>query len=395
MSTDHFVKVFDVLDSGFRNWTFPAIGLVFVAMGIAMFAFPNLIKKLGIPYFGFDAGWKRFSRYFLLGFAILWTALAFSITYFSYLHHKALARENGCRVVEGPVENFVPMPYEGHALESFSVSGVPFKYSDFQMTDGFNQTSSHGGPIKSDSYARICYDPSGNVILRLEIRDFAGSPTYHANPPSIFPTADDVAKLKGKRPAIDVPWYSNLFVVFYMLDFAAIWALFLPYIRTFFPFKSMMVSSCTVPETLEPERKIKLRNSMLYWDRQNQVIWLRPRGYNLVEVPLVVAAMKVDANRNAISESQIRFSSGFPFIMALFLWTAYVFFSAAMPSRSLAAAFVGFVALMTVIGGFFSLRKLRSRMSILVEEALSELKDMQAKVSRVGRGKARNPWART
>ena len=115
MSTDHFVKVFDVLDSGFRNWTFSAIGLIFVAVGIAMFAFPKLIKALGIPYFGFDTGWKRLARYFFLGFAILWTALAFSMTYFAYLHHKALARENGCRIAEGPVEHFAPMPYEGHA----------------------------------------------------------------------------------------------------------------------------------------------------------------------------------------------------------------------------------------------------------------------------------------
>ena len=257
------------------------------------------------------------------------------------------------------------------------------------MTDGFNQTSSHGGPIKDNSYVRICYDPSGNVILRLEIRDFVGSPTYHANSPNIFPTADDIKELNKKRPAIDIPWYGNLFVVSYFLDYVAIWALFLPYMRTFFRIKTTKISDEAVPETLEPEKKIKLRNSMIYWDRENQAIWLRPRGYNLVEVPLVVATLTIDANRNAISESQIRFSSGFPFIMALFLWTAYVLFSAAMPSNSFAAAFVGFGALMTVVGGFFSLRKLRSRMEILVEEALSELEDMQVKASRAARGKAR------
>jgi hypothetical protein len=287
------------------------------------------------------------------------------------------------------------MPYAGHAEESFSVSGVPFRYSDFQITDGFNNTSSHGGPIKSDSYVRICYDPSGNVILRLEIRDFVGSPKNYANPPMMFPTTDDIERLKGKGPTIDIPWYGNLFLVFYILDFVAILALFLPYMRTFFLIKTTAVSSFAVPESLEPNKKIKLRNSMIYWDRENQVIWLRPRGYNLVEVPLVVATLKIDANCNAISGSEIRFSSGFPFTMTLLLWTAYVSFSAVIPSHSLAPLFVGFAALMTVIGGFFSLRKLRSRMDILVEEALSELKEMQVKASRVGRGKARNPWSMT
>jgi hypothetical protein len=58
MSTDHFVKVFDVLDSGL-NWTFPGTGLVFVALAIAMFAFPKLIKMLGIPYFSFQPRWQK------------------------------------------------------------------------------------------------------------------------------------------------------------------------------------------------------------------------------------------------------------------------------------------------------------------------------------------------
>jgi len=59
------------------------------------------------------------------------------------------------------------MPYTGHADESFNVAGVHFRYSDFGATDAFNNTASHGGPITKDSYVRICYDPSGNAILRL------------------------------------------------------------------------------------------------------------------------------------------------------------------------------------------------------------------------------------
>ncbi|MBX9769509.1 MAG: hypothetical protein K2X47_19690 [Bdellovibrionales bacterium] len=55
-------------------------------------------------------------------------------------------------------------------MESFMVSGVRFQYSDYVVTDGFNQTASHGGPISKGAYVRICYDPKGNHILRLEIR---------------------------------------------------------------------------------------------------------------------------------------------------------------------------------------------------------------------------------
>ncbi len=66
------------------------------------------------------------------------------------------------------------MPKEGHANESFSVRGVRFSYSDFKVTDAFNNAASRGGPLNSDSYVRICYDPAGNAILRLEVRGFAG-----------------------------------------------------------------------------------------------------------------------------------------------------------------------------------------------------------------------------
>lgn len=160
MSSDHFVKVFDVLESGFKDWHFSAFGLIFV-----------LIGGLGLV---FSPERRGFFRYGILGFAILWTTTSFLATYAPYLRHKELAQENRCSVVEGPVEHFIPMPSGGHAQESLSVFGVPFNYSDFGPTDAFNNAASHGGPIKSDSYVRICYDPSENAILRLEIRDFKG-----------------------------------------------------------------------------------------------------------------------------------------------------------------------------------------------------------------------------
>jgi hypothetical protein len=110
----------------------------------------------------------------LLGIGALWTVQSSYLTYSAYLSGKSLAEQSDCRIVEGPVQNFVPMPASGHGQESFSVAGVPFSYSDFRITGGFNTTAYRGGPVKGDSYLRICYHPSGNVILRLEMRDFQG-----------------------------------------------------------------------------------------------------------------------------------------------------------------------------------------------------------------------------
>jgi hypothetical protein len=107
MGNDDFVKVFDVLDSGFKDWTFSAIGLTFCAIGIVIFFFPNIIRAIDIPYLDFKSRWEKFSRYFFLGFAILWTVIAFSVTYFEHQRHRTLVRENKCIVVEGPVENLI------------------------------------------------------------------------------------------------------------------------------------------------------------------------------------------------------------------------------------------------------------------------------------------------
>jgi hypothetical protein len=56
--SDHFVKVFDVLDSGFKDWYFPAWGLIFVLVGVLGFAFSP--ERSGL------------FRYGIFGFAILW-----------------------------------------------------------------------------------------------------------------------------------------------------------------------------------------------------------------------------------------------------------------------------------------------------------------------------------
>jgi len=73
--------------------------------------------------------------------------------------------------VEGPVEQFDPMPFEGRRLECFSVQETRFCYSDYVVTPGFRNTASHGGPIRSGLIVRIAYKRIGsnNVILRLQV----------------------------------------------------------------------------------------------------------------------------------------------------------------------------------------------------------------------------------
>jgi len=78
----------------------------------------------------------------------------------------------GTPVVEGLVEQFRPMPAVGHSEEHFTVPGVSFAYSDYELRSGFNTTSAHGGPIREGLEVRIHYlgPPTHATIVKLEIR---------------------------------------------------------------------------------------------------------------------------------------------------------------------------------------------------------------------------------
>ena len=105
--------------------------------------------------------------YAFLGFAILWTVVAFADTARSYSSLASALREGRCDIVAGKVTQFHPMPASGHDTERFVIGNRQFKYSDYIVSPGFNNTSSHGGPIRDGLRVRIHY--VGNDIARLEI----------------------------------------------------------------------------------------------------------------------------------------------------------------------------------------------------------------------------------
>jgi len=109
--------------------------------------------------------------YFFFGFALLWTTVSFVSTWREYSRLENAIATGHARVVAGVVTEFSPMPVTGHAMERFCVSGSSacFEYSDYVVTSGFNNTSSHGGPIRAGLRVRVTY--VGNSILKLEIAE--------------------------------------------------------------------------------------------------------------------------------------------------------------------------------------------------------------------------------
>jgi len=156
---DQYRVVFDLSQKGFQ-WWFPAFGLIFVLIG-GVFV-----------WLGRSKDWPRSRRsfgYVLIGFASLWSGITFSGMLREYFVLRSAYRHSRFSVVEGRVTDFHPMPYQGHQHECFSVQTQTFCYSDFAVTAGFNNSASHGGPIREGLPVRVSY--IGNAIVRLEVSD--------------------------------------------------------------------------------------------------------------------------------------------------------------------------------------------------------------------------------
>ncbi len=157
-----YALIFDVVEGGFRNWWFPAVGLVFVFIGIFLVKNRKILPCMFPGQMGPKDGVKL--GFFVLACSVLWMAFTFTSTWRDYSALRNALKEGNVAVVEGRVENFVSIP---HKTERFSVCGASFSYSNYEVTAGFNNTNSYGGPIREGMWVRIAH--LGNSIARLEI----------------------------------------------------------------------------------------------------------------------------------------------------------------------------------------------------------------------------------
>jgi len=169
----HYVTVFNAAQDDVPHWNEIAIGIVLILASGALLCMPGrILTRL-------TAGQNPlYTRSLALVFCLVtlsWTVG--SITYFdsdsSYLDAAEQAKRRDCVTVEGRVENFHPMPMAGHDEETFDVAGQHFYYSDYILSPGFNNSASHGGPIRGGLPVRICHREG--LILILEIARQSGA----------------------------------------------------------------------------------------------------------------------------------------------------------------------------------------------------------------------------
>jgi hypothetical protein len=148
--------VFDLAQSGYKAWWFPASGLIGVAIGLTMLFSPHNFETSRWP-----AGGVRILGVLFLAFSAAWTFNTFKGTFDHYRKLADRLARGDYQVVEGTVDNYERL----RTAERFSVGGVRFEYSDARVTSAFNDTS---GPIRPGLYVRISH--ADGAILRLEVR---------------------------------------------------------------------------------------------------------------------------------------------------------------------------------------------------------------------------------
>lgn len=175
-----YKTVFEITNKPFDWWS-PALCLIFLAVGVVFIKFgPRSDRNTNRKSFGLTfAIPPRLVGWFFVIFGSFWSLVTFA-SYSSYRELLHAYRTGKYSVVEGIVEDFHPMPYEGHQNECFRVGDEKFCYSDYDVSPAFNQSASHGGPIRAALPVRIAYYEDKNFqahILRLEIRADSLPPT--------------------------------------------------------------------------------------------------------------------------------------------------------------------------------------------------------------------------
>lgn len=159
----------DINQAGYQAWWFPALGLIFFLIGLALMAINRFRKMRVVPAISSRAGQPApYLPWLFMGFALLWSGFAFASTFNDYRELREALNHGRCQMIEGSIEHLHTGSGErGDTDDWFDIHGSRFSYSDNITVPGFGQTQARGGPLKEGMRIRI-YAYQGQ-IARLEI----------------------------------------------------------------------------------------------------------------------------------------------------------------------------------------------------------------------------------
>ncbi len=134
--------------------------------------FPLFTFGMLVVIFLIRRGEEKFFPRAGMMFAMAFVFILFVTSLYWGVSKKYRLSQTKPKFVEGEIANFVPMPYGGHAHESFTVRGISFSYSDYAITGCFNETKSHGGAIAGNGQrVKIGYTDGCIMELWVEKRE--------------------------------------------------------------------------------------------------------------------------------------------------------------------------------------------------------------------------------
>jgi len=128
--------------------------------------FPLFTLGMFVIFFLVYKGEEKISSKVGLIFAMIFISILFFSSLYWGISKKYRLSQVEPQVVEGEINKFIPMPYGGHAYESFVIDAVSFSYSDYAITGCFNETKSHGGAIEGNGQ-RVKIEYNKNCIMKL------------------------------------------------------------------------------------------------------------------------------------------------------------------------------------------------------------------------------------
>ena len=159
-----FQTIFDANAKGFELWP-TLVSLLWGVVFLAVARSKNVRNRINTKVWAYS----------MAGIGFLFALIIFMLMYKSYQTILTAYRSGNFEVVEGTTKDFHPKEAFGGGYESFKVKDVPFFYSDYELSPGFNRTTRNGGPMKDGLPVRITYvydnesSPARNVIVRLEV----------------------------------------------------------------------------------------------------------------------------------------------------------------------------------------------------------------------------------
>ena len=142
----HYPVVFDVVQSGYRQWLFPAGGLFVIVLALRdLFVRRRFLTK--IQLYAFRIG---------LGLSLPWMLLTFGLTFGDYKLLSSELRSGRCQVTEGIVTDFHPMPYTGLKTNGLWSTANGLNIQITKSLLGSNRPHHMVAPcIKASKYASI------------------------------------------------------------------------------------------------------------------------------------------------------------------------------------------------------------------------------------------------